>query len=187
MLTRATYNWDSINDKVNAYLDSNKGKKKAQKATEDRITKSVFLDIQKAFVDILTRAINVHRGRVYAKGGLGQRAIAELEELAENVQFGAPYRSGDQYYVDIVFNGNLYRESIVPEQYGGIDNIIALLNNGYTASHSVYGRWNSIGEEIYSIARRGGAHFINEAIRAFYNKYKTKYNLVNVEKDSKYE
>lgn len=132
------------------------------------------------FIEILEKEIQSHVGGSYASGGMSQAAMAALS----NISHSEPYRVGDTYYVDVFINGDLSRPSLAPEHYDGIDNIAALLNNGYTASHRVYGVWegHSIGDErIASLTSRGGAHFVQQAVRDFMSNYASEYGVINIQ------
>lgn len=132
------------------------------------------------FIDVLRNEISSHAGGSYASGGMGPSAIAALGEL----NHGEPYRVGDNYYIDVYFDSELGRPSLAPQKYDGIDNLAALLNNGYTAAHTVYGVWesHSIGDErIASLTSRGGAHFIQQAVRDFMGNYAAEYGVLEIQ------
>ena len=69
---------------------------------------------------------------------------------------------GDNKYKLGVSIDYVYRPSLVPERYGGITDIFALFNNGYSASNRVYGMWH--GEHIGSLTSREPLHFIQDAV-----------------------
>lgn len=55
-----------------------------------------------------------------------------------------------------------FRPSLIPERYGGVTDMFALFNNGYSASNRVYGMWH--GEHIGSLTSREPLHFIQDAV-----------------------
>lgn len=98
-----------------------------------------------------------------------------------------PTKIGDDYKVDIYFDDDMSRMSLLitsgrrkGQRTGdGIDNIVALFNNGYSASNRVYGVWD--GHEdlgaIASLQKREGKHFINQAVQEFNIKYGGEYDV----------
>ena len=60
----------------------------------------------------------------------------------------------------------------------GIENIVALLNNGYRAENYVYGYWK--GNKIRSKKEREPLQFMQDAVREFNNAYGAKYNVTAV-------
>lgn len=82
-------------------------------------------------------------------------------------------RPDGSYTVKINFAGNLSRQSLAPLQYpNGLQNIIALMNNGY--SHNpikpAYGYWVSEGDWTSNRRVWEGLHFIESVIKEF-NEY----------------
>lgn len=98
-----------------------------------------------------------------------------------NIEVSEPVKVKDNLYrVEVSFSGNLHRPSLVPSLYpNGIENIAALLNNGYNASDYVYGNWNG-SKRIRSLIKREGAHFAQNSVRIFESEYGAKYNIQNI-------
>lgn len=103
------------------------------------------------------------------------------------------------YTITIRFDRSaLHRDSLENDymDYGGIDNIVALFNNGYHARDYVYGWWNGhspTGEAlarsnmltedyawVRSVRDRDGLHFMQAAQDEFNAIYKDKYGGVQV-------
>lgn len=91
--------------------------------------------------------------------------------------------------VYVRFGGDLYRDSLEDGDGGytgeGIDNIIALFNNGYHASRSVYGIWRSHStptEDLWIPSKkdREGLFFVQKAIDAFNNSYGATHHVTAV-------
>lgn len=98
----------------------------------------------------------------------------------------------------IYFTGDTHRESLYPEGYeGGVDNIVALLNNGYHASGYVYGWWDGhqdyagghtdlrnagMESSVWIRSRKDfdGYHFIQQAVQDFNGNYGSDYNVTAV-------
>lgn len=103
----------------------------------------------------------------------------------------------------ITFGGDLHRDSLYTKGYSGVDNIVALLNNGYvntggSARNYVYGPWfghqptggalddaRSTDGIAYIHSRKdfGGLHFIQIAIDNFNKTYGSVYNVTAVPGD----
>lgn len=106
-----------------------------------------------------------------------------------DISTSAPTKIGkDTYRIGVFFSGDLHRPSLAPTQYpDGIENIAALLNNGYEARNFVYGTWNGHGGKIRSRKSRPGAHFVQNAARIFESGYGKKYNIKKIKIKDIYE
>lgn len=98
-----------------------------------------------------------------------------------NIKVSNPVKvKNNLYRVGVSFSGDLHRPSLAPSLYpNGIENIVALLNNGYNASDYVYGNWNG-SKRIRSLIKREGAHFAQNSVRIFESEYGAKYNIQNI-------
>lgn len=192
----AGLNWSSILSKAQSCMNRTDKQREVQAKVENymmsrigfvfgsgggggRLPKPPSLAAGK-FIEVLRSEISSHAGGSYASGGMGPSAIAALGEL----DHGEPYKVGDKYYIDVYFDSELGRPSLAPQRYDGIDNLAALLNNGYTTAHTVYGVWesHSIGDErIASLTSRGGAHFIQQAVRDFMGNYAAEYGVLEIQ------
>ena len=138
-------------------------------------------EVAEEFVSILKDEINAMADVSVPDGGLGSSAIRALS----NISISEPVLlSNGDYSIDISFDGDMYRPSLDPSKYGGINDISALLNNGYEAKISVYGKWH--GEDRWSLRKRSGAHFIGNTVSRF-KANRDKYNIKDIIVDSKYE
>lgn len=88
--------------------------------------------------------------------------------------------------IDISMADNPHRESLQPDDFDGLDNIVAAFNSGIDAKGSVFGTWKSRGIDTWSKRSRKGLHFIQAAVSEFNAHYGAKYN-VTVTIDSQYE
>ena len=79
------------------------------------------------------------------------------------------------YQIICGFKGATNRPSLAPDRYGGVENIIALFNNGYSARATVYGEWPGYGPAA-SLTMRPGTHFMNAAVDAFNSTYGGQYH-----------
>ncbi len=81
------------------------------------------------------------------------------------------------YEITIDFDPRaLHRDSLVPQKYDGVDDIIRLFMNGYKTNKQVYGTWKTHGNlRVRSLTHREGSRaFFDNAIKEFNDKYKGK-------------
>ena len=143
------------------------------------------------FIAVLRDEIGRHIGGKYSEGQFSELAQDALDSENNPITHSAPYSDGDRVYVDIMFTDERKRQSLDPSSYEhGIDNIVALLNNGYVANGAVLGDWvdhkNIKHEDTYSVRRRGGAHFIDQAVIDFWGNYAADYNVVDIKVADEY-
>jgi hypothetical protein len=140
------------------------------------------------------------------------RMTAESYDLPDSVMehiremyAGKPRTTAVGCEVPLYFDGNLHRDSLLATtnyekysgEYGaytgeGIDNIVALFNNGYHASTSVYGYWQGHnpsgaarkrdhrgkpGAWVQSRKDRTPLRFIQQAVDDFNGCYGSQYNV----------
>lgn len=109
-------------------------------------------------------------------------AIADVISL----EHSTPYKVGtNKYQIAVWFSNDLHRNSLVPDKYDGVDNIVALFNNGYSAGNTVYGIWH--GEKIASLNERVGIHFIDSAVRNYMGNYASEYGVIDIQIDPVYK
>lgn len=105
-------------------------------------------------------------------------------------------QTGDGFEIPLYFDGDLHRDSLENDLgYNGIDNIVALFNNGYHAQNYVYGWWDNhspsgeaVGRSLYnddyawvrSKKERDALKFIQQAINDFNGNYGSEYNITAV-------
>ena len=193
----ANINLGSIMKKIDAYSRSANGKLRMKKCIERYANNGV------------------------SKTGTGDKVITETEMWTAAAKLIGVLRSTAQSYdlpasvmrhfdsldcskiyelpdgtsvIYIYFGDDLHRDSLYSDGYDGIDNIVALLNNGYHANEYVYGNWNRhvpIGESfddrsketstyIRSRKDRTGLNFIGQAIRDFNGNYSSDFNVTAV-------
>lgn len=122
------------------------------------------------------------------------------DSVAEHVRAmydAKPIRVGDSWEVCIYFGGDLHRDSLDNDlPYEGVDNIVALFNNGYDAKDYVYGWWDGHEPEGEALSRsatpgenfawvrsrkhRQALHFIQQAIGDFNGNYGAELNMTAV-------
>ena len=129
------------------------------------------------FIETLQQEIRTHLSSSgFENGALGSTAVDVLTKLS----YSKPIKINENIYeIEVWFTDSLKRQSLEPDRYSGIENIAALLNNGYSASHSVYGLWNNHGQ-YKSLQQREGTHFINNAIINYMLSYAKSYGVINI-------
>lgn len=194
-------NLDSIMKKVTAYSRTDSGKAKMreviQKYRTDGIGKTGAGGKVITETDMWTAAskmIGVLRSTAQSYG-LPASVMRHFDSLECSKIYEMPDGSSVIY---IYFEDELHRDSLYSEGYDGINNIIALLNNGYHAKDYVYGDWDghrptgeavfdgrSIDTSAYIRSRkdREGLHFIQQAIHDFNGNYSADYNVTAVAAD----
>lgn len=86
------------------------------------------------------------------------------------------------YLINLSFNVDLYRPSLEPQNWDGVDNIIKLFDEGYCTTQffdsrgvrhnkQVRGEWKTIGKVVYSTPYRRHLGFMQEAIDEFNEMY----------------
>ena len=100
-----------------------------------------------------------------SSSGMNGGAIAAVGDVAST---GATKVGEGVYQVGVTI-GSEFRPSLVPEKYGGINDMAALLNNGYHAGNYVVGEWH--GNIIRSLTDREGAHFVQAGASDFMGSY----------------
>lgn len=173
-------NMESIIAKANKSVRSTKVKKKMNNIVAAN-AETIVTAAADRFIDVLQQEINSHAlsdGLDYSKGGLGSAAIDSLTRLSHD----KPHKVKDnRYQIQVCFDGDLSRESLAPDRYDGIKNIVALLNSGYTAGHRVYGVWKGHGDaKRSSLISRGGANFIENAVNSFKGNYANDYGVIDI-------
>lgn len=129
-------------------------------------------------------------------GMIRKRLPASIAEVGETLAVSNPVRRPDgSYEVILRFDSSaLHRDSLENDLgYDGIDNIVALFNNGYHAKNYVYGWWNGhrpTGDSVYrsgatgdyawvrSEKEREALQFMQDAEAEFNATYASKYGVV---------
>lgn len=191
----------AIMQRLNAWSETTAGAKRIQQVIDDYKKRNVhetaagsrIISDQDMYV-AAGKLINVLRStaRDY---GLAPSVIALFDTLDHSSIIEMPDGSATIY---VYFTGDKHRDSLYPEGYeGGIDNIVALLNNGYHAGNYVYGWWDGHSDSAggYTDLRNAGMdssvwirsrkdfdglHFIQQAVRDFNGNYGSDYNVTAI-------
>ena len=184
-------NWGSILAQAQTAMDTPKRKNEVRNKIDSYLlggaklvsaqTRRPVIEVADEFIKILKDTVVQHHGSDFASGDLGDTAVTVASDLSS----GSPYKVGNNFKIDIQFNGDTHRVSLYPAGYDGIDDVIKLLNNGIGgAKNYVYGDWH--GERIRSLRSRAGSYFIQEAKSKFMSECADKYGVIDID-ISKYE
>lgn len=202
----STINMKSILDKAKACTASDKFQKQIEAKTDEVVLtgggkglagKAITIGgasmAAGKFIEVLQNEIrSLEASSGFADGKLGRTAVSALEKL----QHGTPVKVGkNRYQIDVWFSNDLHRDSLAPDEFAGIDNITALLNNGYKdhgkmmTNNPVYGVWmgHSGGFNILALRQRAGAQFIQNAVRDYMANYASEYGVIDIEIDDIYK
>ena len=181
----ASLNLDSILAKVDDWKDSDKGKKRMKKTLDTYVRNNVGKT--QAGSPVLTRkAINDYGNKLIQaiqktalSCDLPDSVAAHFSSLKRGKTTILPDGS---YVMEISFTDDLTRESLEPQRYGGVRNIVAIFNNGYPADagrseaiSNVYGWWHS--EYIHALGARHGLHFMQTAVEDFNQTYGSQFGI----------
>ena len=172
-------NMDSILDKVYAWERSDKGQKKIQGTVNKYVRNNVSrtkagsrVVTQRDMLDAARKLVQTIKDTAHGCD-LPTSVLAHFDSL----NIGKLQRQADDsYIIEINFTDDLTRESLQPEKYGGVRNIIAIFNNGYPADRSrseaishVAGYWH--GKETVALEFRPGLYFLQDAVNDFNMNY----------------
>ena len=128
------------------------------------MTVDQMVDAAKDFIAILKRS------------AASENLPHSVMEHIESFRFTTPYIMPDgSASMEIYMSDAPGRASLYPEKYVGVDNIVAIFNNGYTADDKVYGNWH--GKYISSLDKRQGSFFMQKAVGEFMAKYGSEYDV----------
>lgn len=172
-------NMDSILDKVYAWERSDKGQKKIQGTVNKYVRNNVSrtkagsrVVTQRDMLDAARKLVQTIKDTAHGCD-LPTSVLAHFDSLS----IGKLQRQADDSYtIEINFTDDFTRESLQPEKYGGVRNIIAIFNNGYPADRSrseaishVAGYWH--GKETVALEFRPGLYFLQDAVNDFNMNY----------------
>ena len=164
-----------MNDKIQSYR---KGSDPHVKATGKTYGGGSIMN-DKEMIKAAKELISMVRSAA-ASAGLPTSVMEHVESLDHTM----PHINADgSASIQIYITDNTHRDSLMPQKYGGVENIVAIFNSGYSADGRVYGVWH--GEKIVSLEQRQGSFFMQKAVNAFEAKYGSKYD-VSVDLSSEY-
>lgn len=183
----AYLNMSSISSKVKAFSETKKG----QKLMNDALTKrgsalSGGGSVSGTEKDMLSAANTLLS--LIRDEAASYSLPASVMQHFDNMKVGKVIKRKDgSMEVSISLGGNLHRDSLYRDKYDGIDNIVALLNNGYgtdgsSLSTRPFGEW--VGHEtkdgydyVYGRETIPGYGFMNKAVQTFNRSYGESFNV----------
>lgn len=188
----AVVNWSSTLSKAEACMKTSERKRECKNIVDKKIVGSLntvsgrsgannVTAAANRFVEILKECITECAGLDFSNGDLGETAIEALEKIT--IGTAKEYGTGNCYSIPINFSmEDRHRDSLAPDMFSGVDDIVVLLNNGYPRDgHEmgvVYGKWH--GRNIQNLRDRQGAHFIESAVHKFMTSEARKYGVTDI-------
>lgn len=174
----ASINMDSILAKAKAHMGSSTGQNKIDNVISKVMLGNIRLqsggtahtpeEAASKFIEVLRSSIN--------SAGLSEGAIGAVS----NIEHGSAHSIGhNTYIIGVYFVGDMTRPSLDEAKYGGINDIVALFNNGVDHTmRPVHGLWH--GKETWSRTVIPGTHFIEQAVTDFMGNYASEYNVTSI-------
>ena len=163
----ATINSGALRSKLNAFLNSAEGKQKVAGCVD---ASTDIAAVESAFVGVMLGCASGASGVASDFHACGASISTGRGEIIATIPFEF---------------GNKHRDSLYPAGYSGVDNIVALFNNGYSARNTVYGLWH--GSKIKSLQSRDGLRFIQAAKQSFEGAQIGNARVLSIEIDGEYE
>lgn len=175
----ADINIDSIQSKISDWEKSERGRKRMRSTIDKYVRNNV--DKTEAGSKVLNRKRIREYSNALIRAVQDAAAVCDLPvsvsaNIASLKRGRTAVLSDGSYVIEFVFTDDLTRPSLEPDKYGGVQNIIAIFNNGYPADPSrseaishVSGWWH--GEFTNALAYRQGQQFMQSAAEAFNAKY----------------
>lgn len=174
----ASINMASILAKSKAYVQSDAGQSKVNNVVNKVMLGNIRLqsggnthtpeEVAAKFIEVLRNSID--------SAGLSDGAIGAMS----NIEHSSAHSIGhNTYIISVYFVGDMTRPSLDEAKYGGIDDIVALFNNGVDhRMRPVHGEWR--GHETWSKTVIPGTHFIEQAVTDFMGNYASEYNVTDI-------
>lgn len=192
-------NIDSIMDKVSAYAKSSVGKELMNKRIRQYAGSGVKqtaagdkIPTEEMMWEAVSKFLYVMRVTA-AEYDLPESVMEHINGLESA---GRIRETPDGYEISLFFGGDLHRDSLENDLgYEGVENIVALFNNGYHAKDYVYGWWNGHRATGDSVLRSGADNdfawvrskkereplrFIQQAVQDFNANYGADYGVTAV-------
>lgn len=181
-------NTGAIMGKVGNYVSSSAGRKKISNSLNGTGSGNSCGDLELRRLEMIMagREMVALLRQHAASAGLPASVMSHMESFIA----GAPMIKDDgSGSVAISMSSDPSRPSMYPEKYSGINNIVAIFNNGYDAGNVVYGKPEveiegqlSIDGFFYTKSKqhRDGLGFMQSAVAEFNAKCGGKYNVTAV-------
>ena len=163
----AKINSSALRSKLSTFLESDNGKKRVSGSAD---VSGDIAAVESAFIQTMLGCASGASGVASGFHSCG----ASISNIGGEMIATIPFEFG-----------NKHRDSLYPAGYSGVDNIVALFNNGYQASNTVYGSWH--GKKIKSLQARDGLHFVQAAQRSFEGAQIGDAHVISIEIDGAYK
>ncbi len=171
----ASLDLNSVRKKIQKWEHSTNGQEKIQK----RVNYYILNNVEKtqAGSKVLTRRKIIESAdklvELVRKSAQSSNLPASVAAHFDSLKRSRVKLQHDgSFSVEINFTDDLTRESLQPEKYDGVRNIIAIFNNGYPSDRGrseaisyVTGYWH--GKETVALAFRPGLYFLQDAVNDF--------------------
>lgn len=175
----ANINIDSVLDKVYEWEHSSRGQKKMDQVISGYVHRNK--ERTEAGGEILTKKKMAEAGNLLVKTIKKAASSCNLPYSVakhfDSLSRSRPIKQSDgSYKIELVFTDDLSRESLQPEDYGGVTNIVAIFNNGYPENRSkeeaishITGWWHD--KNVNALPYRQGLYFMQDAVNDFNENY----------------
>lgn len=145
----------------------------------EHVQQQILLLKKKAFSGNIS--VKVKAGKLPDPNSIGQEFISVLEgciagslssaqaAAISGLSVKSSSVSGDTMTVTVGWDGDIYRPSLKPSKYGGVNDLVMLFNDGWSAGGRVVGMWH--GQIVQSRQHQGAANFLESARSSFLGKH----------------
>lgn len=182
----ASIDWGAIEAVVNNYIDSSDGQKATQEVVDKIMLGGVFIQSKDGVVNKSPRQaadmfIQVLKDTINSAG----LSSGVTDAISKGIVRSVPYKNGGGYSINVYWQEDLSRPSLLNGVYDGsvnqdrLVNLAELYDTGVDHTmNQVWGEWH--GKIIGSKTDIEGAHFMDEAVRMFMDSYGDEYGIKDI-------
>lgn len=137
--------------------------KLANRSAIASVTRPIAEEAANKLEDCINSSVSSSGLSGMAVAAVGQASVASISDMGDGIHYDAS--------IDLPANS---RPSLVPEKYGGINDMAVLFNAGYDAGGTVTGEWHGI--IVTSLPHRPALHFVQSGVDDFNGNYGSAYN-----------
>lgn len=172
----ADVNWGSVLSKATAYMNTSKMQAKVQDKVDQimlgvapgKIGQHTPEDAAEKFITVLKHEMD--------STGLP----SNVKDAISNLSYSNPSKiTNNRYMIGVFFDGDLSRQSLVPDRHpDGVRDLALLYNDGVDhIMKPVTGMWHGV--EVSSRTHIPGTHFMESAVDNFLRNYGSEYNTLD--------
>lgn len=171
----------ALSKKLEAYFKQDSVKQQIS----DKITKSNGTGSIASPAEVAESAaiafITVISSKIREKSAAGFFSQDIATTMINSLAYSSAYETTKGTYgITVYFDMDVGRDSLYPKEYpSGLDDIVLLLDSGYSAGSPVYGKWKD-DKQIRSLQQRDGANFVDETFIEFFTNYSRQYGVVDI-------